>query len=56
LWASPLGAVSDIAAAEHLDALSPIDDVRAPGAYRMDAALEGVRRALAAAAAQGPKA
>jgi CO/xanthine dehydrogenase FAD-binding subunit len=49
----PLGAVSDIAAAEHLDALSPIDDVRAPAAYRMDAALEGVRRALAAAAAPG---
>jgi CO/xanthine dehydrogenase FAD-binding subunit len=46
----------DVAAAGHLDALSPIDDVRAPAAYRMDAALEGVRRALAAAAAGGQQA
>jgi CO/xanthine dehydrogenase FAD-binding subunit len=44
---------SDVAEAGHLDALSPIDDVRAPAAYRMDAALEGVRRALTAAAAAG---
>lgn len=34
--------------ARHLQRLSPIDDVRAPAGYRMDAALEGVRRALAA--------
>ncbi|NNJ77297.1 MAG: xanthine dehydrogenase family protein subunit M [Anderseniella sp.] len=33
--------------ARHLDFLSPIDDVRAPAGYRLDAALEGVRRALA---------
>jgi CO/xanthine dehydrogenase FAD-binding subunit len=43
----------DVAEAGHLDVLSPIDDVRAPAAYRMDAALEGVRRALTAAAAAG---
>ncbi len=33
--------------ARHLDNLSPIDDVRAPGLYRMQAALEGVRRTIA---------
>jgi CO/xanthine dehydrogenase FAD-binding subunit len=43
----------DVAEAGHLDVLTPIDDVRAPAAYRMDAALEGVRRALTAAAAAG---
>lgn len=31
----------------HLDCLSPIDDVRAPARYRLQAALEGVRRAIA---------
>ncbi len=39
--------------ARHLDCLSPIDDVRAPAGYRLDAALEGVRRALAACV-EGP--
>jgi CO/xanthine dehydrogenase FAD-binding subunit len=34
--------------ARHLVGLSPIDDVRAPAGYRLDAALEGVRRAVAA--------
>lgn len=38
-----LGAV---ATPEHLSTLSPIDDVRAPAAYRKDAALNLVRRAL----------
>ena len=33
--------------ARHLDSLSPIDDVRAPAGYRMQAALEGIRRAIA---------
>lgn len=42
-------AAAGIAAPQHLAALSPIDDVRAPAGYRMDAALEGVRRALAMA-------
>lgn len=36
--------------AEHFDVLSPIDDVRADAAYRRDAALVLVRRALAALA------
>jgi len=31
----------------HLADLSPIDDVRAPAEYRLEAALEGVRRAIA---------
>lgn len=44
-----LQAAAAIAAPQHLAVLSPIDDVRAPAGYRMDAALEGVRRALAMA-------
>lgn len=39
-------ASAGIARAEHLAALSPIDDVRGSGAYRRDAALTLVRRAL----------
>lgn len=35
-----------LAEARHLSSLSPIDDVRATGAYRRDAALSLVRRAL----------
>jgi CO/xanthine dehydrogenase FAD-binding subunit len=46
----PLTSVSEVVRSDHLDVLSPIGDVRAPASYRMDAALEGVRRALAAAA------
>lgn len=45
-----LDAAADLAEAAHLDVLSPIGDVRAPAGYRMEAALEGVRRALASAA------
>jgi len=33
--------------AGHLDCLSPIDDVRAPARYRLEAALEGVRHVIA---------
>lgn len=44
-----LQAAAGIAAPQHLAVLSPIDDVRAPAGYRMEAALEGVRRALAMA-------
>jgi CO/xanthine dehydrogenase FAD-binding subunit len=55
LKGQPVSASAGIAAPEHLGVLSPIDDVRAPAAYRMDAALEGVRRALGAAAAAGSK-
>ena len=38
--------LGDLARAEHLAALGPIDDVRASGAYRLDAALTLVRRVL----------
>jgi CO/xanthine dehydrogenase FAD-binding subunit len=38
--------LGNIAEARHLAALSPIDDVRASGAYRHDAALLLVRRAI----------
>ena len=37
----------ELVVAEHLSALAPIDDVRGTAAYRMDAALSLVRRALA---------
>lgn len=40
--------IRSVPEARHLECLSPIDDVRAPAGYRMDAALEGVRRALGA--------
>ncbi|MGH3075852.1 MAG: FAD binding domain-containing protein [Gaiellales bacterium] len=39
-------AAAQIARADHLAGLSPIDDVRGTGAYRRDAALTLVRRAL----------
>ena len=41
----------DLVRAEHLAGLTPIDDVRASAAYRMDAALTVVRRTLAGACA-----
>lgn len=44
------GGLAGFVAAEHLSGLSPIDDVRASAAYRMDASLELVRRAVDAAA------
>jgi CO/xanthine dehydrogenase FAD-binding subunit len=40
--------LGNFAAAEHLTALSPIDDIRATAAYRRDASLTLVRRALEA--------
>ena len=55
LIGQPVGAASGVPSPQHVAVLSPIDDVRAPSAYRMDAALEGVRRALAMAA-QGARA
>ncbi len=42
----PLEGIGDTATAEHLTALTPIDDVRATAAYRLDAALTLVRRTL----------
>jgi len=38
---------ASLVTAAHLDGLSPIDDVRGPAAYRQDAALTLVRRAVA---------
>jgi CO/xanthine dehydrogenase FAD-binding subunit len=43
--------LSSLVTADHLDGLDPIDDVRATAAYRRDAALELVRRALDACTA-----
>lgn len=40
-------ALADVVQAEHLAPLSPIDDVRGTAAYRLDAALTLLRRALA---------
>lgn len=37
----------DVVRPEHLDGLAPIDDIRGTAAYRLDAALTSVRRALA---------
>ena len=41
------GEAASLVTAAHLDGLSPIDDVRGPAAYRQDAALTLVRRAVA---------
>jgi CO/xanthine dehydrogenase FAD-binding subunit len=38
--------LGELVRAEHLAALSPIDDVRASAAYRLDAALALTRRVL----------
>ncbi len=38
--------LSDVPSADHLAALKPIDDIRAPAAYRREAALVMVRRSL----------
>jgi CO/xanthine dehydrogenase FAD-binding subunit len=43
----PAERAANVVRAEHLDGLSPIDDVRGPAAYRRDAALTLVRRAVA---------
>jgi CO/xanthine dehydrogenase FAD-binding subunit len=42
----PLEGIGGVATAAHLAGLTPIDDVRATAAYRLDAALTLVRRAL----------
>jgi CO/xanthine dehydrogenase FAD-binding subunit len=42
--------IGSLATADHLKNLSPIDDVRATAAYRRDAALRLVQRALDACA------
>ncbi|HMK22464.1 MAG TPA: xanthine dehydrogenase family protein subunit M [Terriglobales bacterium] len=49
LIGAPAGpGIGNVVLAEHLSVLSPIDDVRAPAAYRQDAALTLVRRTLEA--------
>ena len=45
-------ALGDVATAAHLASLAPIDDVRATAAYRRDAGLNLLRRAILAAAAE----
>jgi len=45
------GDVAAVVTPAHLSALTPIDDIRASAAHRMDAALELVRRAIANCAA-----
>jgi N-methylhydantoinase B len=47
LLGQPLAAAPDLVTAGHLASLSPIDDVRASGAYRTAAAVEVVRDLLA---------
>jgi xanthine dehydrogenase small subunit len=42
---------ADVVNAEHLDGLTPIDDVRGPAGYRQDTALTLVRRAVRAVTA-----
>jgi CO/xanthine dehydrogenase FAD-binding subunit len=43
---APAAGAADRVRAEHLAPLSPIDDVRGTAAYRLEAALVMVRRAL----------
>jgi CO/xanthine dehydrogenase FAD-binding subunit len=47
LIGQPLAAAPDVVATGHLAPLSPIDDVRASGAFRTAAAVEMVRDLLA---------
>ncbi len=57
LLGKPLdGALPDIVDATHLTSLSPIDDVRGSGAYRMEAAAELLRRSLERLVGQAQKA
>lgn len=49
----PSAGLGALVTAEHLAVLAPIDDVRAPAAYRRDAALTLVRRALDACVMDG---
>lgn len=52
LTGQPLADASHVVAVEHLAGLAPIDDVRASGVYRKNAALTAVRDLLAAYAAE----
>ena len=46
LCGQPLAGAADLVSAAHFASLSPIDDVRAPANYRIDAVEESVRRLL----------
>lgn len=50
LIGQPVEGLEQIIQPEHVAGLSPIDDVRAPAAYRIEAALEGIRQAARDAA------
>ncbi|WP_204278228.1 hypothetical protein, partial [Escherichia coli] len=52
LAGAPLASAGAMVAPHHLDALTPIDDVRATGAYRRAAALALVRDCLTDLAAE----
>ena len=49
LCGQPLVGAADILSPSHFAGLSPIDDVRAPASYRIDAVEESVRRLIAKA-------
>ena len=42
----PVAGAADLVSAAHFAGLSPIDDVRAPASYRIDAVEESVRRLI----------
>ena len=46
LCSQPLVGAADLVSAVHFASLSPIDDVRAPASYRIEAVEEAVRRLL----------
>ncbi len=50
LIGASLDHLGDLVTADHLGALSPIDDIRAPASYRLDAALTLICRSLTSAA------
>ncbi len=50
LSGQPLAGAADIVSPSHFAGLSPIDDVRAPASYRIDAVEEAVRRLITKAA------
>jgi CO/xanthine dehydrogenase FAD-binding subunit len=47
-------ALADRVQADHVSPLAPIDDVRASAGYRLEAAVELLRRTLAACVGEGP--
>ena len=49
LTGQPLAGAADTVSPSHFAGLSPIDDVRAPASYRIDAVEESARRLIARA-------